>query len=198
MKNVFLFFVFYFTCFTLVYSQESSAKKEHEFSISYFGELMFSPGIELNYHLKLLDLFSEESDNALAHAIYLRPSLTYYRLTKYTNNYMPSLNLEYQFTLKNDEKGKAFSLAPYAKLGYLRYSYIGEIYESNNKGGFEERRNGGGSAFVFGGGLNLTGSIKRTNLNWLAGTEYFSEVSEDKLFINHVALRLGLKVLIQP
>jgi hypothetical protein len=169
-----------------------STYAQRSIGIHYFGELGLHPGLEIDYGLPILHKNIPKEKRILSRQLDFRPSIAYYHLPKYTHNFLLTPSINYQLRSTNSESQKYLFAEPTIKLGYMRYSYIGEIYESTPDG-FEEKNRGGGNAFVFGSGLNLGGSLKPNQVDWIFGVEYLAELSEDGLFINHINFKLGVR-----
>lgn len=166
------------------------------FGIQYFGELGFHPGVEVDYQHNILERKKIKSRRTVLHKINFRPSITYYNLPDYTNNFLVTPNIDYHLRIINNERKSYFFVEPYIKFGYQRYFYKGTTYETTNSG-FEERKFSGGNSFVFGGGLSFGGSIKPNKLDWILGLEYLPEISEGALFIHHINFKTGIRYKIQ-
>lgn len=179
----------------LVYGQKKSVK-ENTIGIQYYGELFFHPGIELDYQFNLFNKTKIKKKRSLLHQVNFRPSVAYYRLPFYSNNYSITPNLDYQLKVINIKTSRYFFVEPYIKLGYLRYTYMGEIYASTNTG-FEALKRAGGNALVFGGGLNFGLSLKPNRLDSFLGIEYLGERSQGELFINHLNFKVGFRYKIK-
>jgi len=183
-----------FFCINCIYAQQDK-KNYQEIGFYYFGELGLHPGVEIDYRINIWENTKTKEKRSLSHQINFRPSIAYYRLTKYTNNFLFTPNFNYQLKLKNNKTQRYLFIEPSLKFGYLRYSYIGEIYETSNTG-FEERNFGGGNSFIYGGGLNIGGSIKPNKLDWILACEYLAEVSEDVIVISHINFKIGVRLKI--
>jgi len=176
-----------------IYIDVNAQEKTNEIGISYYGELGLNPGVEIDYGSTLSQWSKEKNKRSVQQQINFRPSLSYYNLPKYTNNYIIASSLNYQFRLVKKDSDKYWYLEPFLKIGYLRYSYIGDIFETDDNGNIQETNFRGGNSFVFGSGLNVGGSLKVDRMDWLIGTEYLPELTDDKLFINHVIFKLGIR-----
>ena len=195
MKKKITLLVISLFCLTMSYGQEKE-KQPIVFGIQYFGELGFHPGIEVDYQRSLFEKKKAKNKRNILHQVNFRPSITYYNLPEYANNFLVTPNFDYHLRIINNEKRSYFFVEPYIKFGYQRYFYKGTTYETINNG-FEERKLSGGNSFVFGSGLSVGSSIKPNKLDWILGVEYLPEVSEGALFIHHINLKIGIRYKIQ-
>ena len=193
-KNIILAVVALF--FIEVTFGQEKVKQPITIGFQYFGELLFNPGLEIDYQFNIFEAIKIKKKRTLKHQLKFRPSITYYHLPNYTNNFIATPNFVYHLRTINNERKRYFFLEPYIKFGYQKYIYIGEVYETSNDG-FSERKLRGGNSFVFGGGLSFGGSIKPNRVDWIFGTEYLPEISERALYIHHPVLKAGIRLKIQ-
>ena len=185
---------------TLFYIKISFGQEKEKipivFGIQYYGELGFHPGVEVDYQHNLFEHKKVKNKRSILQQINFRPSIAYYNLPDYTNNFLVTPNLDYHLRIINNEKKSYFFVEPYIKFGYQRYFFKGTTYETTNSE-FEERKLSGGNSFVFGSGLSFGGSIKPNKLDWILGVEYLREISEGALFIHHINFKVGVRYKIQ-
>lgn len=177
--------------FTTSFGQEKE-KSPIVFGIQYYGELGLNPGIEIDYQHTLFEHKKVHKKRTTVQQIHFRPSITYYHLRNYTNNFLFTPKFAYQLKTVNNKTQRYFYVEPYLKFGYQRYAFIGSVYETANDG-FKKKQLAGGNSFVFGGGLNFGGSIKPNKLDWTFGVEYLPEVSKGTRFIHHINLKAGIR-----
>ncbi len=179
-----------------LYGQDSLNISSKNIGVEYFGELVFHPGIRLDIGFPFWTnkKFQERKNQSIQQQLILRPKIGYYNIYKYTNNFFIGSDLTLQFRTIKPLKKKVFYFESNFGLGYLRYAYIGTIYESTTNGSFEERNTGGGNALMVSTGFLVGGSLPIKDIEWIAGVEYFFEFSEDKLIIQHPSVRLGFRI----
>jgi len=181
----------------LLFAQSETLEKPKSVGIHYFGELGFRPGLEVDFGLPILKnkIKRAEKKRLLFLQGYLRPSFAYYHYAHFSNNFLLGLKFNYQFKLVNSENYKYLFAEPYLKIGYLRYAFIGEIFDTAN-GGFEERNFGGANSIVLGAGLDFGGKITN-RFDWLVGFEYLAESTDDKLLLHRFVFKLGTRIKLQ-
>lgn len=180
--------------FNVVFGQVEDEKKSNNIGINYFGELGFRPGFEVDYGFLFIEKgeAKENKKRYLSHQFYLRPSVAYYHFAHNSNNFLFSIKFNYQLRLINSTTLRYLSIEPYLKTGYLRKSYIGEIYQTSSQG-FEEKKNAGSNAFTLGGGLDFGGYISK-QIDWIFGMDYFIENTEDKLILHRFVAKIGTRI----
>ena len=190
-KTIFLF-LFSFQ----LYGQDSLGVHPKTIGIEYFGEFAFHTGLKLDFGIPFWtnSNFPGKKNRTFSQYLGLRPKLGYYNIPKYTNNFFTGLDLTFQFRTTRNIRKTYFYFESYFGGGYLRYSYVGSIYETTANGGFVERKSGGGNALMVASGFIIGGSLPFEKLEWLLGAEYFVEFSEDKLIIQHPTIRLGVRI----
>jgi hypothetical protein len=179
-----------------MFGQDSLFISPKTLGIEYFGELGFHPGIRIDYGVPLWinTKLQGKKNRSFLQQLNLRPKIGYYYLPKYTNNFFIGTDLALKFKTTNVIKKKHLLFESFLGIGYLRYSYIGTIYESTASGGFTEKKSGGGNSAILSTGFLVGGSLPGSLLDWIIGVEYFLEFSEDKLIIQHPSARLGVRV----
>lgn len=192
MKGTLLLFTLSLISLSSILGQKAD-ERQREIGIQYFGELGLHPGIEVDYFFPIGEKTKEKEKRQVAHQLAFRPSIAYYYLPQYSHNFLLTPSINYRLKVTSNESGRYCFAEPYFKFGYLRYAYIGKIYETTDTG-FEERKFGGGNAFVFGSGLNFGGSLKLDKWDWLVGCEYLGELSEGALFVNHINFKVGTRL----
>ena len=190
----FLFAIILILQFNVVFGQSEEETKYRNIGVSYFGELGLRPGFELDYGFLLLNKENpkEEKKRFWRHQLYLRPSFAYYYFAHNSNNFLLSAKFNYQLSLVKRSNLHYFSIEPYLKTGYLRKSFIGEVYKTTEDG-FEEVKNAGTNSIVFGGGLNFGGYISK-RFDWILGMDYFIELTEDELVLHRFVAKIGTRI----
>lgn len=194
----FLVLVFVMCCYSKVLSQDSLRIFNHSIGIEYYGELGFHFGLKLDYGYVLWvnDQLSAPEGRSFYQVLQLRPNINYYLLPKYTNNFLIGSDISFKFLSIHDKKQKYFFIESFLGLKYMRYSYIGRIFERNNNGVFEELNNGGGNALIIDTGILFGIPLSSKKLELVFGMEYFAEFPEDRLIIHHPVARLGFRKLL--
>ena len=179
----------FFTVF--LFGQSSAVVKDKNIGINYFGELAFRPGIEADYGLNLWTRASGKKQINIQQ-LNLRPSLVYYHYPHYSNNFLLSVKLNYQLRFVNQENGKYWFVEPFVRVGYLRYFFSGEVFETQNNE-FTAVKLRGSDSLVFGGAFDVGGWISK-RFDWIFGFDYFAEATEDDLLLHRFAVKLGTRI----
>lgn len=182
--------IFLILCTTILIGQDSNTETHKSIGVNYFGELGFRPGIEIDYKLNLWKI--EKEKNVFEKQLNLRPSFAYYRYSHYSNNFLISLKLNYQLKFNKKENGKYLFIEPSIRMGYLRYFFIGNVYELNNNE-FTKKRFRGSNSFIFGGAFDFGGYLSK-KADWIAGFDYYAEATEDKLILHRFVVKLGTRI----
>jgi len=192
----YFFTIFFFISFLRLSAQDSLGLNFKTIGIEYFGELGLHPGIKIDVGIPIWsnDKLLGKRNQIFYQNIIIRPNIGYYHLPKYTNNYFIGLDFSLQFLSQKIDAPKYFFFESYFGVRYLRYNYIGRIYETNTSGGFTEKKSGGGNSMLVASGFMIGGHLPIKNMNWILGAEYFIELSDDKLVIHHPTLRLGIRL----
>ncbi len=195
MKQILLVFFLAFSVHFL-YGQDSLKTFPRTIGIEYFGELALHPGVKIDYGIPLWINYRliGKKDNLFYQKISARPNIGYYHLPKYTNNYFIGSDLTIQFRMYNPNKDRHFFFESSFGFRYMRYSYIGSIYQTSPNGGFEERNSGGGNAALISSGFTLGGSLPFNNSEWIIGGMYMLEFPEDKIVIQHPVATIGIRL----
>lgn len=191
------FITFFLLCLSIqVYSQDSLDIRYHTISVEYFGELGLHPGAKIDFGLSLWinRNLNGKKGRIFYQKMILRPNIGYYNIPKYTNNFFLGGDVSLQFITQKSNTRKYFIFESFVGFKYMRYAYIGRVYESNNSGSFTELENAGGYSKLFSSGFLIGGSLPYKSLEWLAGIEYFIEFPEDKLIIYHPTARFGVRI----
>ncbi|MFT5385281.1 MAG: hypothetical protein ACI8VT_003654 [Saprospiraceae bacterium] len=198
MKHLLKTILFLLLCLPL-YGQDSLLTYPKTLGIEYFGELAFHPGVRIDLGIPIWTntKLKGKKNRTFLQQLLLRPKIGYYVLPKYTNNFFVGTDLSLNFRTTNKKKRKYLFFESFIGLGYLRYSYIGTIYESTASGGFAERKFGGGNSSIVSTGFLIGGSLPAKKLEWILGIEYFLELSEDKLIIQHPTARFGVRAKLE-
>ncbi len=175
-----------------LFAQSSADSADRNIGINYFGELGFRPGVEVDYGLNLWKAEKEKKKRLLTKQLNLRPSLAYYHYAHYSNNFLLSLKLNYQFRFENKENDKYLFVEPFVKIGYLRYFFSGKVFTTQNNG-FTEEKFRGSNSFIFGGAFDVGGYISK-RFDWLLGFDYYAESTEDKLILHRFVAKLGTRI----
>ncbi len=174
-------------------AQEATIKViDRNIGINYFGELGFRPGVELDYGWELLKVQKEKQKRIFERSLSMRPSIGYYHYAKYSNNYLFSLKFNYQFKFINKQSKKHLFVEPFVRLGYLRYFFSGDVFETVGNE-IEKVNFRGTNSFIFGGAFDLGGYLTK-RFDWLLGFDYFAERTEDKLLLNRFVAKLGTRI----
>ena len=193
MKKHQLTILFLFSIIFL-FGQSSSDKAAHTIGIAYYRDLGFRRGIAVDFGINLRNTQKEKKSSILERQLNFRPALTYYRYPHFSNNFSAALKLNYQFKFINPKKDRHVFIEPFIKVGYLRYFFAGEVFETTNNG-FEEVPFGGSNSLIFGGAFDLGGSLSK-KVDWLVGFDYFAESTEDQLILHRFAIKLGTRIKI--
>lgn len=188
MKSLILILSFIFS-FQIVFGQN--------IGVGYYGELGLRPGVEVDYELRLLEKGTQEENKKryFSHRLNFRPALAYYWYAHNSNNFLMTANFNYQLRWVNSSNLQYLFAEPFARVGILRKSYIGEIYRTTAEG-FDEEIRAGTNSFTLGGGLNLGGYISK-RFDWIMGMDYFIEDTEDGLILHRFVLKLGIRIKIK-
>lgn len=194
MKHLFILIFFSISFQSL--AQDSLSLRFKTIGIEYFGELAFHPGIrvDIGFPLWTNTKLRGKRNQIFFQNIIIRPNIGYYHLPKYTNNYFIGSDISMQFLTQKENSRNHFLFESYFGVRYMRYSYIGTIYETNSSGGFEERSSGGGNSFIINSGFLIGGNLPFEHYEWIVGVEYFIEFSEDKLVVHHPTAKLGIRI----
>ena len=180
------------TLFCLEFSfGQGIAKQPLVIGIQYFGELAFNPGVEVDYQHHIFEWKKVKLKRTMLHQINFRPSIAYYQLKGYTDNFLLTPNFDYHFRSSNNKKSSYLFVETYIKFGYQRFFFKGTTYKTTDNE-FEEIKFAGGNSFVIGSGISFGGSINPNQLDWIFGTEYLPELS-GALFIHHVNFKIGIR-----
>lgn len=178
----------------LLSAQTDSPRKLNNIGLSYFGELGFRPGLELDYGYQLSNKGQAKEDQKrhFNFQLHLRPAIAYYRYAHNSNNYLFATKLNYKISLVNNSNLRYLFIEPFARIGYLRKSYLGEKFTTTDQG-LESSKFAGTSSIALGGGLNLGGYICK-NLDWIIGLDYFIEKTEDQLILHRFVAIVGTRI----
>jgi len=176
----------------ILFGQSPIEIREKNIGINYFGELGFRPGVEIDYGFSFWKKDKERKRRIIAQQLYLRPSLAYYHYSHYSNNLLLSMKLNYQIKFTNKENNKYLFVEPFVRVGYLRYFFIGNVFETQNNG-FKEVNLRGSNSIVFGGAFDVGGYLSK-RFDWLLGFDYYAENTEDKLLLHRFAAKLGTRI----
>jgi hypothetical protein len=184
--------VLFIFCTLFLFGQSSEEPKESNIGVNYFGELGFRPGLELDCGLSFWKKAKEGKKRIVSQQLYLRPSFAYYHYSHYSNNLLLSMKLNYQVKFTNKENNKYLFVEPFLRLGYLRYFFIGDVFQTQNNG-FEAVNLRGSNSFVFGGAFDVGGYISK-RLDWIFGFDYYAESTEDNLILHRFVAKLGARI----
>lgn len=181
-------------CFSIIANAGVDTLRIKNFGIDFYGELGLHPGLNTDLGISIFEIGTANVDKkrSIYHEFYLRPGVAIYRLPEYTNNYYLNTTFNYQLRFQSNKKHQFGYVELYGGLGYLRYSYLGEVFVTNGDV-FEEQGSGGGNALMYRTGFVLGGSLPIKSLSWLFGAEYSVEKSEDELSIIHPFSRIGFR-----
>ena len=99
--------------------------------------------------------------------------------------------MNYQFRFTNNKRQKYVFVEPFIRLGYLKYFFVGDVFESQGDG-FEKVRFRGSDSFIFGGAFDVGGYVSK-RFDWILGFDYLAERTEDKLLLHRFAAKLGTR-----
>ena len=177
---------------TMMVFGQSGTATQNDIGISYYGELGLRPGIEIDYGIPLSLKRKERKRRMIEKQIKLRPTFAYYHYPHYSNNLLMgvSLNRQLQFIIKKN--GKYFFFEHWLKVGYLRYFFTGDVFETDGNG-FKEVNFRGSNSFIAGGAFQVGGYISK-KVDWLFGFDYYAEKTEDQLILHRFFAKVGIRI----
>ena len=175
---------------TLLFGQ--SSKKEFNLGINYFGELGFRPGLEIDFGVSVWQEENDQNIKIKLSQINLRPSIAYYHYPHFSNNLLFAFKVADHTRIINKNNGRYIFFEPFFKIGYLRYFFKGDVFETTNNG-FTEARFQGSNSFVFGGGFDFGGYLSK-KIDWMVGFDYYAERTEDNLTPHRFVAKLGTRI----
>ncbi len=192
----YFFTIFFFIFFCKLSAQDSLGINFKTIGIEYFGELGLHPGIKVDLGIPVWinNKLVGKRNRIFYQNIIIRPNIGYYHLPKYTNNYFVGFDFSLQFLSQKIDQPKYFFFESYFGFRYMRYSYLGKIYETNGSGGFVEKNSGGGNSLLVASGFMIGGNLPVKNISWIIGVDYFIELTEDELVIHHPTARVGIRL----
>lgn len=176
-----------FSSIALIGQDDTSRLKS--IGYTYLGELGLRPGFTVDASI----LIGERQRWVTKQTLYIRPVVGYFIRPFFTHNFVAYPQLVSRSQFLDIEKLSAYYEIN-GQVGYMRFQFIGDVFQVAPDGSIEEVRFSGDNALILGLGFSLGVTAKNSGIDYYAGFDFNRERTGDALRTNLIFIKVGARL----